>query len=91
MWEPLEMVTASLMQDMVQIRGENIYLVTKLLCYFLEQVLLGLSALRAPRWGHYAGMFLGSADSRQINCRMLCGPEEAQPPRFSFDNKKTNK
>jgi ABC-type multidrug transport system ATPase subunit/ABC-type multidrug transport system permease subunit len=33
----------------------------------------------------YAGMFLGAADSRQINCRMLCGPEEA-PGRYDGDD-----
>merc|ERR1719491_36354 len=32
-----------------------------------------------------AGMFLGSADARQVNCRLLCGPEEA-PGRYDGDD-----
>ena len=52
MREPLEMVTTSLMQNMVQIRKKNTYFVTKLLFIFGEKVLLGLSALRAPTVGH---------------------------------------
>ena len=51
MREPLEMVTASRMQNMVQIRKENIYSVTISFFEILEEVLLGLSALRAPTVG----------------------------------------
>ena len=48
MREPFEMVTALLMQNMVQLRKENTYFVTNLFLEILEAVLLGLSALRAP-------------------------------------------
>ena len=51
MREPLEMFTASLMQNMVQIRKKNMYFATKLLFGILEKVLLGLSASRAPTVG----------------------------------------
>ena len=51
MREPLEIVTVSLMQDMVQSRKKNIYFVTKLLFEILEKVILGLSPLRAPTVG----------------------------------------
>ena len=46
---PSGMVTASLMQNMVQIPDKNTYFVTKTFFESLEKVLWGLSALRAPR------------------------------------------
>ena len=51
MREPMEMVTASLMQNMVPICKKNNYFVTKLLFDFWGKVLWGLSALRAPPVG----------------------------------------
>ena len=52
MREPLEMVTASLMQIMVQICKKNIHFVTKLIFQNVGKVLLGLSASRSPTVGH---------------------------------------
>ena len=51
MREPLEMVIASLVQNMVQIRNENTYFVTNFFFELLEKVLFGLSALGAPTVG----------------------------------------
>ena len=51
MRETLEMVRASLMQNMVEIRKKNNCFVTMLLFRLFEKVLLGLSALRAPHGG----------------------------------------
>ena len=51
MREPLGMVKASLMQNMVETRKKNTCFVNKLLFKILEKVLLGLSALRAPTVG----------------------------------------
>ena len=51
MREPLEMATAPHMQNIVEIRKNNTYFVTKLFWGFFEKVLLGLSALRAPHGG----------------------------------------
>ena len=53
MREPLEMVTASLMQNMVQIRTKNKYFVTKSYFLIFGKVLLGLSTLRAPTVGPF--------------------------------------
>ena len=54
MREPLEMYTASRMQHMVHTRKNNAYFATNLLFQFCrENVLLGLSALRAPTVGPY--------------------------------------
>ena len=52
MREPLRMITATLMQDMVQISKKNAYLETHFVFLNFGKVFLGLSALRAPRWGH---------------------------------------
>ena len=41
MQEPLEMVTASLMQNMVQIRKKNKYFVIIFYCFILEKFFLG--------------------------------------------------
>ena len=46
-------VTASLMQNMVQIHKKNTYSATKIFFEVLEKVLLGLSVLRAPTVGPY--------------------------------------
>ena len=51
MRESLEMVTASLMQGMVQIRKENTYFVTKLLFEMLEKVLWGDIGVESPHGG----------------------------------------
>ena len=51
MREPLEIVTASRMQNMVEIRKKNTCFVTILHFRFFEKVLLGLSAFRAPTVG----------------------------------------
>ena len=54
MREALEMVTASLMQNMMQIGKKNTYFVT--ISFFVEtldKVPLGLLALRAPTVGPY--------------------------------------
>ena len=48
MREPLEMVTASLMQNMVQIRKENIYFVTKLLFESFGKRYLGALGVESP-------------------------------------------
>ena len=53
MREPLEMVTVSFMQHVVQFRKKNTCFVTKLLFEMLEKVLVGFSALRAPTVGPY--------------------------------------
>ena len=55
MREALEMVTASLMQNMVQIQKKNDYFETKFFFIeILEKVILGLSALRAPTVGPFS-------------------------------------
>ena len=51
MRETLEIVTALLMQNMVQIREKNTYFVTELFFELFEKVIFGLSALRAPTGG----------------------------------------
>ena len=48
MREPFEIVTASLLQNIVQIRKKKHYVVTNIVLRF-GQVLLGHSALRAPK------------------------------------------
>ena len=50
-----EMVTASRMQNMVQIHKKNVYFVTRkcFLLFLLFLLLLGLSASRAPSEGPY--------------------------------------
>ena len=53
MREQLEMFTASLMQYMVQIRKKSVYFATKAFFETLEEVFLGLSALKAPIVGPY--------------------------------------
>ena len=56
---PLEMVTASFMQNMVQIREIYFYFMTNfVLLEFLEKVFLGLSALRAPTVGPFYIVYL---------------------------------
>ena len=52
MREPLEMVTASRMQNMMEIYKKNICFVT-IFFQFWKTVLLGLSALRAPTVGPF--------------------------------------
>ena len=51
MRERWEMYTVSRMQNIVQIRTENTYFMTKQLLYFSKFLLLGLSASRAPAEG----------------------------------------
>ena len=51
MREPLEMVTASRLQNMVEFRKKNTCFVTMLLFRNFEKVLLGLWALRSPTVG----------------------------------------
>ena len=54
MRETLEMVTASSMQNMVQVRKKKqLFRDQNNFQTFLERVLLGLSALRAPTVGPY--------------------------------------
>ena len=51
--EPLEMVTASLMQNMVQIRKKNSYFVTILFFLILRKSYFGALRAESPlRWGH---------------------------------------
>ena len=53
--ETLDLFSASRMQKMVQFLKSNAYFVTNLLfIFFVEEVLSGLSALRAPTVGPYA-------------------------------------
>ena len=52
MRKPSEMYVASRMQDMVQIRARNACFATKLHYLLFATILLGLSVLRAPRWGY---------------------------------------
>ena len=51
MREPLEMITVSRMQNMVEIRKKNTCFVTNYFFEIFEKVLLGLSAFRAPTIG----------------------------------------
>ena len=58
MWEPLEMFTASLMENMLQIRKNNDYFVTKVLFWnFWEKVVWGSRRWELSRWGHTIGRF----------------------------------
>ena len=54
--ELLEMATASLMQDTVQIRKKNTYLVTNFCFETSEKIVFGLSALRALTVGPWFGV-----------------------------------
>ena len=51
MREPLEIVTASLMQDMLQIRQSNIYLMTKLLFKNLKKEKRGALGVESLQGG----------------------------------------
>ena len=51
MWEPLEIVTASLMQNIVQIPTKNAYFVTKLLFRNVGKSYLGALGVESPHGG----------------------------------------
>jgi hypothetical protein len=54
MRKTLEMITVLRMQNMREIHKNNMCFVTKSFFEFSENILLGLSALRAPTVGPYA-------------------------------------
>ena len=69
MQKPLEMYTASRMQNMWQIRKKSAHSLTNLLFKLFEKVLLGRSALRAPAEGPF--VFCGSL-SNLLAMRWRC-------------------
>ena len=71
--EPLEMVTALRMQNMVQIREENTYFVTQQLFRFVCFCLLvGLSVSRAPAEGPLSGVQIRHFSVCLFVCLFVC-------------------